>query len=48
MGEISLADDTADEAGTFDCVFSFSDWSVGGGELSDPASGAKATKNDIA
>ena len=48
MGEISLADDTADEAGTFDCVFSFSDWVIGDADLSNPASGAKATKNDIA
>ena len=48
VAEISLADDTPDEAGTFDVTFSFSDWVLGSGELSDPASGAKATKNDIA
>lgn len=48
MSEISLADDTADEAGTFDVVFSFSDWVIGTGDLQDPASGNKATKNDIA
>lgn len=48
VAEITLADDTVDEAGTFDVTFSFSDWTIGDTELSNPASGAKATKNDIA
>lgn len=48
MGEITLADDTVDEAGTFDVTFSFSDWTTGGNDLQEPASGNKATKNDIA
>lgn len=48
IAEISLADDTADEAGTFDVTFSFSDWTIGDSDLSNPASGSKATKNDIA
>ena len=48
VGEITLGDDTQDTAMEFDCVFSFSDWVVGGGDLQDPSSGAKATKNDIA
>ena len=48
IGEISLGDDTQDTPMEFSCTFSFSDWTVGTGELSDPASGAKATKNSIA
>ena len=48
VGEISLGDDTADTPMEFEATFSFSDWTVGSNELSDPASGNKATKNDIA
>lgn len=48
IGEIALGDDTQDTPMEWSCTFSFSDWIVGSGELSDPASGNKATKNDIA
>ncbi len=48
VSEISLGDDTADTPMEFDAVFSFSDWVIGDSDLSNPASGAKATKNDIA
>lgn len=48
VGEIALGDDTMDTAMEFSTTFSFSDWSTGNGDLQDPASGAKATLNDIA
>ena len=48
VGEITLGDDTQDTAMEFDAIFSFSDWVIGGGDLQDPTSGNKATKNDIA
>lgn len=48
VDEITLGDDTQDTAMEFNAVFSFSDWVIGGGDLQDPASGNKATKNDIA
>ena len=48
VGEITLGDDTQDTAMEWDCTFSFSDWVIGAGDLQDPASGNKSTKNDIA
>ena len=48
VGEIALGDDTQDTAMEFSCQFSFSDWVLGDGSLSNPASGAKATLNSIA
>jgi len=48
VAEVTLADDTVDEAGTFDCTFSFSDWVLGSGETSEVSSGNKATGNVIA
>ena len=48
VGEITLGDDTQDTPMEFECVFSFSDWVVGTGDLQDPTFGANATKNDIA
>lgn len=48
VSEISLGDDTQDTPMEFDVQFSFSDWVIGSGDLSDAASGAKATKNDVA
>lgn len=48
IGEITLGDDTQDTAMEFSATFSFSDWVTGSGDLQDPASGSKATKNDIA
>lgn len=47
VGEISLGDDTQDTPMEFSCTFSFSDWVVGDGTLSDPASGNKSTLNSI-
>lgn len=48
VGEISLGDDTQDTPMEFSATFSFSDWVIGDADLSNPASGARATKNDIA
>ena len=48
IGEITLGDDTQDTAMEFDVQFSFSDWVIGDADLSNPSSGSKATKNDIA
>lgn len=48
VAEITLGDDTQDTAMEFDVTFSFSDWILGDGEVQNPASGAKATLNDIA
>ncbi len=48
VGEIALGDDTQDTPMEFSCQFSFSDWVLGDGSLSNPASGAKATLNSIA
>lgn len=48
VAEITLGDDTQDTAMEFDCTFSFSDWVIGDSSLQNPASGNKATLNDIA
>lgn len=48
VAEITLGDDTQDTAMEFDVTFSFSDWTLGSGAIQEPASGNKATLNDIA
>ena len=48
VGEVTLGDDTQDTPQEFSCVFSFSDWILGTGEIQNPASGNKATLNEIA
>lgn len=48
VGEIALGDDTIDTVMEFDVTFSFSDWVVGDKDIQEPASGNKATGNDIA
>ena len=48
VGEIALGDDTQDTPMEWNVTFSFSDWVLGDGSLSNPASGAKATLNSIA
>lgn len=45
VGEISLADDTNDEAMEFPVTFSFTDWVVGEGPDNAPLSGNDATEN---
>ena len=48
VGEIALGDDSMDTPMEWNVTFSFSDWVLGDGSLSNPASGAKATLNSIA
>lgn len=48
VAEITVGDDTLDTPMEFDVTFSFSDWTLGSGAIQEPASGNKATLNDIA
>jgi len=48
VSELSVEAETQDAIQEWECVFSFTDWVVGDGELNDPASGNAATLNDIA
>ncbi len=48
VGEISVADETADTVQEFDVTFSFTDFVVGDGDDNDPSSGNSATENDTA
>ena len=45
VGEITLADDTNDEAMEFTVTFSFTDWVVGGGQDNAPLEGNELTGN---
>ena len=45
VGEVTLADDTNDEAMEFTVTFSFTDWVVGGEQDNTPLAGADATGN---
>ena len=48
VGEIAIGDDVQDTLMEFDVTFSFTDWVVGDGELSEPGVAAAASFNDIA